>query len=162
MKEKRDTVGRLARMAFEKYAGEYDIEDIREEAQKDYLNKLVDTAYQGTKSYNDDFFVVVESKIEPLMKNVIRNYIFHRSTCPTPHYGQTVYRYRYTTDELEYLWCVPDKNQAEHIREHVFEYPESYRGLVEHVIDFYDGTLARKALELNKEDMRIAEHVVIH
>lgn len=161
MEKRTETAGKLAKKAFEKHKGEFDYRDIRKEAEKDYLKKLINTAAEGLKVYNHDFFVVTEAKVEPLIKNVIRNMIFHRATCPTPHYGQTVYMVRYDTEDLVFLWDVPDKAFAKDLYHNSHLYRDEFYSKIQMVSDFFDGTLARKALKLNGEDMEIAKHVVI-
>lgn len=126
--------------------------DIRHEMEKDYLTKLEGTIQEGTKKYDGDFFVIVEAKREKLMPNVIRNFIFHRHSCPTPHYGQTVYKYHRQHDEVEFLWIVPDKPICEWMKLYPFEVPEDEHDLLKMVYDFYDDTLLNKARLLNNEN----------
>lgn len=124
---------------------------VRLEMQKDYVQKVENTIQEGLKTYSGDFFVVVEGKREKLMPNVIRNFIFHRNTCPTPHYDQTVYHYHRKTDEVEFLWVIPDKRTCEWMKKYPLDVPESERDLLNLVYDFYDDNLLEKAKILNKE-----------
>jgi len=126
---------------------------VRLEMEKDYIRKVENTIAEGLKIYDTDFFVVVEAKRERTMPNVIRNFILHRRSCPTPHYGQTVYKYHRQQDKVEFIWIVPDKNVCEWMKKYPLDVPESERDLLMMVHDFYDDTLLHKAELLNNEDL---------
>jgi len=55
------------------------------------------------------FYVCVITKKERLMDNVLRNYFLARSTCPTPQYDQTVYKYHRDSGAIQFLWVLPSK-----------------------------------------------------
>lgn len=129
---------------------------IRTEMEKDYVSKVENVIQEGTKLYDTDFFVVVEAKRERTMPNVLRNFIFYRRSCPTPHYGQTVYKYHRKNDEVEFIWIIPDKPICEWMKRYPFDVPESESGLLKFVYDFYDDSLLRYAQKLNGET---TEHI---
>jgi len=129
-----------------------EVRDIRDAVLEDYIKKLESTIEEGCKAWPGDFFVVVASKVERTMHNVIRNLIFHRRTCPTPNYDQIVYKYICKTDEIEFIWAVPDKASCEYIKKYPFEVPDNYKDLMKTVFDFYDDTLLNIAKHLNGEE----------
>lgn len=117
----------------------------------DYDKNLIEKAEEGKKVYSGNFFLVVITKKERIMQNVLRNYFFHRQTCPTPEWDQTVYRYIRADDNILFLWVVPSKDTCELFRQNAPIIDKSERELLNFVLDFYDGTLAKKCLMLNGE-----------
>ncbi len=107
---------------------------------------------QGLKDYMvGDFYVVVSTKKERLLPNVLRNYFFTRFSCPSPEYDQTVYRYHRADDALEFLWVVPSKDACQHFYNNPLQTSEDERELLEYVLSFLDGTLLNRAKKLNGE-----------
>jgi len=152
IKQQRKTAGQASIDLLQEDPKEQDIYEIREVALADYTKKVENCINEGTTKYIDDFYVVVEAKRERLMPNVLRNFIFSRASCPTPHYGQTVYHFNKKTSEIAFLWIVPDKDICKHIYENMLLIPEYERDLLKCVMDFYDGTLLRQAQLLNREN----------
>jgi len=150
------TVGQLSQeLLYKEESPDYTVVDIRREVEKDYVSKVDSTIEEGIRKYPRDFYVVVEAKRERLMKNVLRNLIFHAPVCPTPHYGQTVYKYIYKDSKIEFLWCIPDKSECLDMLHSPQEYIESDRESLQSVLDFYDGVFARRCLELNGENEKL-------
>lgn len=105
---------------------------------------------EGKKKHNGDFFVVVITKKERLMQNVLRNYFFTRNSCPTPEWDQTLYKYYRKYDALNYIWTIPDKETCEMFKT-AKEIPAEETDLAKFVHDFHDGILLKVAKKLNKE-----------
>ena len=118
---------------------------------KDYEDNVYQCIERGKKEYKNDFYVVVLTKRERIMKNVLRHYYLHRATCPTPNYDQTVYRYHHEHDALEFMWVIPGKDTCEFMRDNALQVPELQRDLLRFVLDFYDDTLMKMAKKLNGE-----------
>ena len=74
------------------------------------INECLDT---HKKVFNSDFFLVVLTKNEKTLKNVLRHYYFGRLSCPTPNYDQIVYSYSKENDSLELLWVIPDRKTCQ-------------------------------------------------
>jgi len=132
--------------------------DLQREIQKgnnsddSYESHLIQCLERGKQSMEGPFFVVVLFKKERIMQNVVRNYFFFRHTCPTPEYDQTVYWFDPKTEELRYLWSVPDKKTAYEIYLSRHELPAEYEELGRFCQEFIDGVLDRKCAELNGEE----------
>jgi len=125
--------------------------ELEREAHKDYVSNVFECEKRGKKELHGDFFVVVLTKKERLLQNVIRNYYGYRESCPTPDYDQTVYRYDSKRGELEFLWVVPSKDTCMLLKENALLVCEKERELLCFVLDFADGTLYEKMKKLNKE-----------
>lgn len=152
---KKKTAGQISMDLLQADPKMYDLYEIEEAALHDYAKKVENCINEGVQKYHNNdkgnFYVVVEAKRERLMPNVIRNFIFHRFSCPTPHYGQTVYRFNGETSEIEFLWVIPDKEHCKYMYDNALTTSESERGLLKFVLDFYDNTLLKIAKKLNNE-----------
>lgn len=148
---KRKTVGELSGSLMNKEPDSRDPIELQREMQKEYRDSLIECCRKGINGHTGDFFVVVVSKKERLMPNVFRNYFLSRISCPTPDYDQAVYRYRHKHEELEYLWCIPDKETCLTFLDNKKKIVSSEQGLLHHIIDFENGDLYLLAKKLNNE-----------
>lgn len=149
---KNQPLGKLSLELLAKADEKHTVTDQMREQWKDYESNIQDAITKGTKTYQGDFFVVVETKKERLLKNVIRNYFFTRSTCPTPQYDQVVYRYHRTSGSIEFLWVVPAKDMCLYYKENPLMVSPEEQDLRDYVLAFYDNTLLRVAKKLNNEE----------
>ncbi len=151
MTERKKTVGSHALDAMSKEQETRDPIQLQREAQKKYIDYLTQCVEENKKDYLGDFFIVVITKKEKTLKNVLRNLFFARQSCPTPDYDQTVYQYHSDSLSIEYLWCIPDRETSMTLKENAFQVVKDEQGLLQHVLDFADGKLYRVAKKLNKE-----------
>lgn len=151
MNEKEKTVGQSSLDLLKKDPETRDPIELEREIHKGYENHIIECVERSKKIYLTDFYVVVETKKERLMPNVIRNYIFGRTSCPTPSYDQTVYKYHKKDDRVEFLWVIPSKDTCELLRNNALIVVESEKRLLKFVLDFYDNTLLNYAKKLNGE-----------
>lgn len=98
-----------------------------------------------------DFYIVVTTKKERLMANVLRNYFFGRFSCPTPEYDQVVYKYHRKDEQIEFLWVIPCKEVCETMKRFPLEVPKEEIELRDFVLAFEDGTLLKKSKAMNGE-----------
>jgi hypothetical protein len=145
------TIGKLAVELAEKPAEQVTIIDQQREMQSDYMKDLLDAVDRGYKRYPGDFFIHVETKMERLLTNVIRNYFIDRSTCPTPNYDQTVYRYDRQKGQIDYIWTIPDRETAHHLLNHSNEVVQEEKELLNFVIKFANGDLFKLCKKFNNE-----------
>jgi len=147
----RETVGKVAFDLLQKQSDTVSpIEQMRESL-TEYEDNLIERVTDGKRIYSGDFFVVVLTKKERIMQNVIRNYFFHRSTCPTPEWDQAVYSYHRSDDQIRFLWVVPSKDTCELLHANALLVDPSERELLKFVLDFHDGTLKKIAQRMNGE-----------
>lgn len=147
----KDTVGKIATDLLVKADDNHSVVDQMEENLTDFEKNIIECAERGLKVYNSDFFVVVLTKKERLLDNVLRNYYVHRKSCPTPDFDQIVYQYLYDQDALKIIWVIPNKEMCKEYLEVVTEIKPEERQLAQYVLDFADGTLDRLCRKLNKE-----------
>jgi len=160
--KKRENVGKLARDLLIKSSQEKHKPTPNEsmgELLSEYDKNIHECIEENKKKLQQDFYVVVLTKKEKLMKNVIRSYFFARLSCPTPNYDQVVYKYDIKEDKISFLWVIPDKDTCNHIIENKLNLPKEMWELLSLVLKFKDGELFRLAKKLNceKEDSNLTE-----
>lgn len=150
--KKRETVGKISSDLIVKAPDSQDPIEIEREMHKDYEKEIFTCIKDHLKVFNDSFYVMVITKKEPLMQNVMRNYFFARQSCPTPDYDQTVYKYHWKEDALEFMWVIPSKDACLYFLENALLIDEEEKDLLNFVMQFASGDLFRLAKKLNNEE----------
>ena len=150
MEDKKETVGKIATDLIEKGEHNPDVIAQQREMLKDYENQVLIAVENGKRQFNGDFYVVVSTKKEKLLQNVIRNYFYPRESCPSPQHDQIVYRYIRREDMFEIIWVLPNKQACEIYRNDPINVPKEERDLLLDILSYYDGSLLKKCMELNK------------
>jgi hypothetical protein len=117
----------------------------------DFDKNFYEAFDRGKAQFSGIFHVVVITKKERLLENVLRNYFLVRESCPTPDYDQTVYRCDQKRQIIDLLWTVPNIQACEMFRDRADSVPSEQKELLKCVLAFYDGTLLRRCKEFNKE-----------
>lgn len=151
MTQRRETVGKISSELIGKSPDSVDPIEIERAMHGDYSKNLFDCWGAGRSNFHDNFFIVVITKMEPLMPNVLRNYFFSRASCPTPDYDQTVYHYKKNEDVLDFLWVIPSKDACLHLVKNAAVVDKAEWGLLNYVLKFADGTLYKMVKNLNGE-----------
>jgi hypothetical protein len=145
------TVGAIAKELMEKDQDKYDLVEMQRAMQEDWNKNIRLALEDGKKNFERNFYIVIETKRERIMENVIRNYFLTRESCPSPNYDQTVFRYLSKEEMLEFLWVLPCKDACLNMKDHALEIDKEERDLLHFVLDFYDGVLEKRAMLLNNE-----------
>lgn len=151
MSENKETVGKIARDLMMKEPETRSPIDIQREVHKEFESNLIEAAERGKKEVVGDFYLVVITKKERLLENVLRNYFYFRRSCPTPEWDQTVYKYHRSADHIEFLWTVPSRDTCAIMLQNKAYVPAEERELLNFVVQYEDGTLFRLAKKLNGE-----------
>lgn len=151
--KKRDNLGVIAPKLASKHTSTIDhtAHEQMQEMLKDWDANMLACINDAKSKFPKDFFIVVETKKEPLMHNVLRNYFVARQSCPTPTYDNTVYRYHRNDEIVELLWVLPSQATCKMMRDRSLEIPAEERELLQYVLDDADGTLLQRSLVINKE-----------
>lgn len=151
--EKRKNVGAHAYELLQKEPETRDPHELQQEMQKydDFVKELEACVEDAKRTYIGNFYVVVLTKREKLMPNAIRTYALARQSCPTPQFDQTVYFYDRSQGDLQYIWTVPDQHACLELYYNAHDVPREQHQLRDFVLEFYDGTLLRRAKEYNGE-----------
>lgn len=152
MEEKKKTVGEISSDLLKKsHESDHSANDQMKEQLEDYETNMNACIDRSIKTMDGDFYIVVLTKKERLMQNVLRNFFIGRQSCPTPEYDQAVYKYNKKTGSPEFLWVVPAKDICTYMLVNALKLPSEQRNLLEFVMDFMDGTLLKLSKKLNKE-----------
>lgn len=149
--KKRKTVGQVSLEISSKHPDAVNPIDQMKESLTEYDENIRECIERHKKTFTGNFYVVVITKKEPLMKNVIRNYFSARISCPTPDYDQIVYKFHCKEKRLEFIWVVPSRDTCLLFKENSTQIDPSEWGLLEFVLKFADGSLYKQAKKLNGE-----------
>ncbi len=115
-----------------------------------FENQVMIAVERGQKDLDGDFFVVVLIKKERILKNVVRQYFFPRKSCPTPEYDQIVYHFIRKSEELKFIWVIPDKQSTIDLPLMKSVLPAEQKELIQFAEDFNSGKLDRLCDRFNK------------
>lgn len=149
----RETVGKVATDLIVKPPETTSAIEQMEENLTDYEANLIECVEKGKRELIGDFYVVVLTKNEQLLRNVFRNYFFTRSSCPTPDWDQTLYKYKRKDDSLVFMWTLPSRDACIYLTNNALQVDRQEKALLQFVLAFNDGTLMRLAKELNGEKL---------
>ena len=114
MTEERATVGQIATDLLQKADGKQEVMETEREANKDYLDQVFECVQNAVSNgWDKPFYVVVISKKERVLENIVRRYFVARKTMPMPDYDQSVFLYDPKSEQLRYFWTLPDANTCE-------------------------------------------------
>ncbi len=148
---KKETVGKIALDLMKKTPDTRSVIELEREMHTDYEKNVYEAVETGKKMFDGDFFVVVLTKREKLLQNIMRHYFLPRQSCPTPDYDQAVYHYHRLDDKIEFLWVVPSKEAClMYLVQRNEVVPQEYP-LLSYVLGFADGTLNALAKKLSGE-----------
>lgn len=152
MTEKRtETVGKICHDLMLKDPVSTDPIELERAMQEDYINQLKEAVEVNRKLIHGDFYVVVTTKMEPLMVNAFRNFFEPRHTCPTPQYDQSVYKYFAKEEHLAYMWTVPCKDACIYLKRNAQYVVKEEQQILHFALAFLDGSLDKLAKQLNGE-----------
>ena len=155
MEEKKSTFGQqFIDNVINKKIEANELIDVQRTLQSKYIERLkgsVDQFKTVHPDYKKDFFIEVITKAERLFRDYPRTYFIGRKSCPTPGYDQSVFRYNWKDDNIEYLWTLPDMDNANFLASHCLEVPYQQRQLLGYVMDYYDGILLQRCKQYNNE-----------
>jgi len=114
--QERETVGAVATKLLQEADGKQGVVDTEREANKEYLEQVYECVQNAVKNgWDKPFYVVVISKKERVLENVMRRYFVARKTMPMPDYDQSVFLFDPKTEQLRYFWTLPDANTCEYL-----------------------------------------------
>lgn len=148
----RDTVGKISRdLVISSSSDTHSSADQMRENLTEYDKNIYECIGIGKKEYMFDFYVIVITKKEKLMPNVLRHYFLSRHSCPTPQYDEAVYRYHRKDDRIEFLWVVPSKETCQYFVMNALDVLDEEKELLNFVLQFTNGDLDLLAKKLNNE-----------
>ena len=149
--ENKVTVGKAATDLLSKNPEVVALRDISDELLSDYEKNVLECIKRGVKELDSDFYIVVLTKKEKLLKNVLRHFFLFRQSCPTPNYDQTVYQYKHKDEDLLLLWTIPSRDASVYLLTNAkFVDPSEWK-LLNYVLKFANKDLYKLSKKLNKE-----------
>jgi hypothetical protein len=148
----RETIGKISSELMQKAPDTRDPIELERAMHEEYEKNVYECVNRSKKDFPEDFYVVVITKKEPLMQNVLRNYFYGRISCPTPDYDQCVYFVDRKKDRLFFLWVIPSRDVCFHLKENALHVVSEEKDLLKFVLDFADGTLYQLSRKLNGEE----------
>jgi len=151
--DNRETIGKISRdLILKDIKSTHSIKEQGDAQLSDYEKNVYKCIEDNKHVIANDFYVVVLTKKEKLMQNVIRNYFYVRLSCPTPNYDQIVYKYHKKDERIEFLWVIPDREISKHMKKEAASTPPDQWELLSYVLKFADGSLYKLAKDLNGEE----------
>lgn len=121
--------------------------------QEDYIKELIECVQSARKTINFNFYVEIQTKREPLLHNVLRNYFIPRKSCPTPNYDQTVFMFEHESEDIIYLWTIPCRDACIYLMNNSSLVVDDEREILNFVLQYSDGSLFRLCKKLNGEQL---------
>jgi hypothetical protein len=148
----RETVGKISSELLAKSDDTHSVAEQMRENLSEYEKDLLECVHIHQKTFpSRSFYVVVLTRGEKLMPNVLRNQFMALNACPTPQYDQAVFFYDHSEERIEFLWVLPCKKAYKFLKKYALQIPPEQRQLLQFVLEDADGTLLRKAKIRNKE-----------
>lgn len=145
------TVGKIATDLLINANETHSVTEQMQENLSEYDKNIYECIELGKKEYTGDFYLVVITKNEKLLQNVLRHYFLSRQSCPSPQYDEAVYKYHSSEERVEFLWVVPSKQTCEYFVVNSLQIPEEERQLLDFVLRFTNGDLNLLAKKMNGE-----------
>jgi len=149
---RKDTVGKAAVDLQQKAPEERSVIELERAMHQDFEKNILEAVAEGKRRLSGDFYIIVLTKKERLLNNVLRNYFFFRESCPTPDYDQIVYKYHHIDERIEQIWVIPSKDTCLLLLENRQQVAPAEYELLSFVLKFADGTLGALMMKLNDED----------
>lgn len=134
---------------------EFDKRDLLAAILETYPDGLWKCVDRGRELFKDnptrDFFIVTHLKSEWFNPKLWKLQFVPTLECPRPYLNFTVYKYHRKTDEIEMIWCLPDRETLNfYYKNRAYASPEDW-DLLKWVLAYKDGSLYKKMQELNGE-----------
>jgi predicted transcriptional regulator len=141
--EERKTVGAHAVELMKKVDEKINPIDMQREMLKGYFDELVKCAkrHEDIFGKTEPYYICVQTRAERLMVNVKRNMFYARKTRPRPEYDLALYYYDPKTEQLSFVWCIPDRETVDMLIENELVLPKDQRQLLDFCKAFKANTL---------------------
>lgn len=128
------------------------VEELRREIEKNYIKDLYSFLEKGKKECSDDFIIEVFRWHEVGDRKIWRKRLTQMLLVPSrPRPGRAYYYYDASEDILKFLWDLPPKSACKKAYANRFLLGVQIPDAIKTIIDYYDGTLERRAEEINKQ-----------
>jgi hypothetical protein len=156
---KTETVGIAAMRAMKDFNPEQTVCDTTRAMNKGYLEEINKCVNRFPAcDWHTPFYVVVITKKERVLHNVIRRYFVARQSLPSPTWDQTVWHYNPTTSDLRHVWTLPDQETGSWLLMYPEDAPKGHGELLSTIHEFArDQLYIRHYAHLHPDD---PEHIL--
>ena len=153
--DKTAPIGKVAYDLLQKPDYKQGVVDTQREVDKEFFSEIQKCVERKPhKDWKSPWYIIVLNRRERTMVNVVRRQFFGRQTLPTPEYDQTVFRYYPGTGNLEFIWCLPDKNTTLWMYDSPEQVPKEQDWLKNFVFDYINGTLYASMIKKYPEEAK--------
>jgi len=138
------------------------VRELSDAMSSNIMPKVMDTAQKYKSSFDGLFYVVVLFKREKLIQKTLKIYYIAKQSCPSPSYEQAVFSFDPKTDELKFLWMIPQKSWVKFMykNRHLLEVQGD--PALPDIVDFVESRLCNRAVIMNKEsESHLLKHPMI-
>lgn len=147
----RETVGAIYAKLKSQQQDKVDVFEFVNATQADFMPRLIEMINRDKQKTDKDFFVEVCIRRNAFMPDVFETYMKSRHTCPTPFYDRSVFQYDRHNDRIIFLWHIPSLEECDYYLQNILHLRPDEKEAFKDVLDFKEGTLLRKAKQLNSE-----------
>lgn len=152
---KTSPIGKVAYDLLQKPDYKQGVVDTQREVDKEFFSEIQKCVERKPHSdWKSPWYIIVLNRRERTMINVVRRQFLGRKTIPTPEYDQTVFRFYPSTGNLEFIWCIPDKNTTLWMYDNPGDVPKEHDWLKNFVFDFLNGSLYASMIKKYPEEAK--------
>lgn len=130
---------------------------------EEYMPSLIKAVDRGCEEHEGAFYIkVTNTHVESEENKELRQHRFSFYTqklCPYPEYDQSVFRYNRKSDQVEFVWTLPDEETARYLIQHREEVVEEEKELLNFVVAFAVGKLRELCNRWNSADDKIESEI---
>lgn len=159
----RETIGQTV---YDNLHKQPDVTNVKEEIApsmlEQYWNDLVTHIDKVSKEFSNVFFMeVVFIRPKPFNGMVVQPHFVGRPHCPSPTWGQHVYRCNSSTQEVDFLWAIPFKDKAEELKFNALTLNQMEKTMLDQVLTYEHGVYELLARKLNNEPKNGSNLVIV-
>jgi len=149
---KKNTIGALAAEIVAKPLDTRDPIELAEPAKKTVWDEIQECIDVHKRIFiQSDFYIVIIIQKVPALPRTFRRYFAGVLACPTPDFDQSVFKYHWRDEMIEFLWGLPNEQACIQYKMNALNVIAEEKALLKDILDFYDGTLLELAKKLNGE-----------
>lgn len=134
------------------------VSEVRKQLETEWEDGVQRAINRGLNRFDGPFYIQVPN-IKRTRNKIkgIAPIFFERESCPTPTFDTVVYRYDPKDKEVEFLWCLPNKEESLNYYHNKDKILPSEYCLLEQVLKYFDGTLFQLVDRMEHNDGRFVQ-----
>ncbi len=115
------------------------------------MQELLAAVDRGCSEKTGDFYIAIILRSEVISPNVFRQQYVVSSSCPSPTFDQSVFKYTRADGKIDYLWTVPNEDACLYLKSNAWLVDKEEQWMLSFVLQYYSGKLLQLAKRLNGE-----------